>query len=1229
MADPQALLGLDHVCAWVLLARGPLKASEIADVLGPLGYVIPKTEINRLLYRNQHGWFIQDSTYRWSVHASQAEAFIEELRRTLGVVDVPTPTEPWKSKLGDEDVFRRTLDEIRERLHRCAMPGCDYVGPHRTCPTHPMIQFSSGQFVKAADHNFGVGKVARASSDEVEIEYFDSISPAGRHRVTARRTDVEPALLSPQRRCYWEEGGVWRVGRVVWRGDGEYGVRPPDSTYDVKLQESEMYVRWDRPIDDPIDVLVAHGNESPHFHLCRQPFIATITEQRAASHGMHGVVSSVIDLHDHQIEVVRRVLEDPKQRYLLADEVGLGKTIEAGLIIRQYLLDHPSGHVVVITPPLLRRQWVSELRQKFLTDDFGDAVVSVLAHDDTESWHSGVRDAKGRYRPHSEAGLVVVDEVHNLAALAGADGDRGGRFTALAELTSVVPRLLLLSATPLLNNELTFLAMLHLLDPDIYQLSDLEGFRLRVRSRQALGTAFFTFQHDIPPFLLLEKVAVLRAMFPDDGQLGALLDAVYNAATSDPTALTHAVTAARIHISETYRIHRRLLRTRRTDALLATFPVRGRQRPADLPQVDRDESSQEWLDDWREYVRSTLGESRAMRAGVRRAFVAIAERSGSIASLAAAAARYRMEPTLGHSNAAELTSDEEEALRSWEVDAVELEILRRGSRLEVDPGIALTLVEHLKLAPRKTVVFTSFTAAASFVRTSLIAAFGADAVAAHLEGEDPAVVEEELDRFREGVGNCWILVCDRSAEEGRNLQFAQQAIHFDLPLWPNRLEQRIGRLDRYGRGALIPTYMVGSGAKTIDSAWARCLIEGFQIFDSSIASLQFAVDALLPEIHDALLDDGPIGLERVTQFLPSRLTSEREAVVEQDALDAIEQGDATGEMTSALDDVEDMWFHIQRATEGLLCDDMGNLRFHRVIDQDDAHYRSYIMTEPGRTPNLNSMPLIPWDILLSKFRPVIEGTGTYSRRAAMERPDVRLFRVGEPLIDALAEYMRWDDRGQTFAFWRPWRNAVDDGLYFRFDYVIDPDIEPAANALRAKGQSLDRRALQRRADAFLPPRIVTLWSDMNGVDVKDAPLIEVLKRPFDPTRGDRNLNRERRWALDELFGDSDWDARCRAARSRSEEVLRRQPALVTACETAVARFESLAGAAIMQRQLRLTFLSARERAAEEVELADAVAVDAALLRGIEKPSVRLDAVGAIVVSRFLPQGPAFPKRGHD
>ena len=316
-----------------------------------------------------------------------------------------------------------------------------------------MIELRVGQFVRAAGQQLGVGKCLHVSGDEVEIEYFDSISTTGRHRATARRSQVKPVQVSPQRRCYWEDKTDWRVGRVVWQGDGHYGVRPPNSDVNLMVPEAELYVRWDKPIEDPTDVLVAHGNESPYFHLRRYPFVATTTRQRAASQGMHGVISSVIELYDHQVEVARRVLEDPKQRYLLADEVGLGKTIEAGIIIRQYLLDNPDGHVVVITPPLLRRQWVTELRQKFLIDDFDRAVVSVLSHDKPESWLEGARDGLGRFSWHSKAGLVVIDEAHHLAALADAGGDAGNRYAVLTALTAAVPRLLLLSATPLLNNE--------------------------------------------------------------------------------------------------------------------------------------------------------------------------------------------------------------------------------------------------------------------------------------------------------------------------------------------------------------------------------------------------------------------------------------------------------------------------------------------------------------------------------------------------------------------------------------------------------------------------------------------------------------------------------------------------------------------------------------------------------------------------------------------------------
>ena len=878
----------------------------------------------------------------------------------------------------------------------------------------------------------------------------------------------------------------------------------------------------------------------------------------------------------------------------------------------------------MIAPPLLRRQWVSELRQKFLIDDFDRAVVSVLSHDNPESWRGGARDATGRYSPHSSAGIVVVDEVHHLASLASAEGEIGSRYAALAELAAAVPRLLLLSATPLLNNEQTFLAMLHLLDPEIYRLGDLEGFRRRVRDRQALGTAFFTFRHDIPAFLIKEKVTSLRRMFPDDSQLSRLLDAISDALET-PSDLLHAVTAARIHISETYRVHRRLLRTRRSDLLLATFPVRGRRRPATIPLSGRDASAQEWLDDWREYVRANLDNSGATRAAARAALIALAERAESNPKVLAAAVRFRLEPDVEHARDAELAVDEQAALRAWEVDADERQILIRALTLELDGDVERSLIGFLKGSRRKTVVFSSFTSSARQLEICLTEEFGSDAVAMHLANTNTAAVEEELDRFRDASGSCWILVCDRSAEEGRNLQFADQAVHFDLPMSPNRLEQRIGRLDRYGRGEFIPTYAIENDGGTIAQAWEFCLAEGFRVFDNSIASLQFAVDALLPEIFDALLDDGAIGLERVAEHLPDRLASERVAIAEQDALDAIEVADQMGSVVTAVNDVEDLWFQIQQATEGLLCDEPGNLRFHRVLEQNNERYRSYRFTAPGKAAHLNSMPLVAWDVLLTRFKPVVERTGTYFRRAATSRTDVRLFRIGEPLIDALADYVRWDDRGQTFAFWRPTRHVVEESLFFRFDYLVEADTDAAGRTLESRGDNLDRRALQRRADGFFAPMIATIWTTIDGSELDDSSLLELLESPYDPKRGDLNLNQERRWALDEIVGEDDWERLCRTARSRSEEAIRGRTSFASACEAAAVSFEAVSRIARTQRQVRLTFLADHQRAAEESELVADVDVHVALAAGMRNPRVRLDAVGTVVLSPVVPEGSGFPR----
>ena len=1073
-----------------------------------------------------------------------------------------------------------------------------------------------GQFVRVVSNRLGVGKVVNAAEGHIEVEYFDSVAAPQRARVRVRPKEIERVQVSLQRRCYWLDAGHWRVGRIVWQGDEEYGVRLPGYEMDVRVAERDLFVRWAMPIADPIDVLVAKGSESPHFHNCRQAFVESIIQQRSASRGMHGVLSSVVELYDHQLEVVRRVLEDPRQRYLLADEVGLGKTVEAGLIMRQYLLDHPDGHVAVIAPPLLRRQWVAELREKFMIEDFERAVISVLSHDRPDTWEGGGRDNFGNYESHKRAGLLIVDEVHNLA---GATDP--APYTALTRLAHAVPRLLLLSATPLLHNEETFLRMLHLLDPEAYRLDDIDGFRRRVRERQALGTAFFTFRADVPAFLLREKVAALRTMFEGDPQLGRLLDDV-EGSLADPGALVLAVADARVHISDTYRVHRRLLRTRRSDSLAATFPVRGRELPETfgngVPNTIDD-----WLEDWRDYVRSTLDdEHEVQRAAARDALVALLERSAHL-PLLQALARYRLDPSTLHAEKAELGESARNALRLLPVDETERGILERAERLEVPATSATPLFEPGAGARRRTVIFTTFSAHARSVAESLVERHGDRAVATHIAGEDPAAVEEGLERFKDESNPCWLLVCDRSAEEGRNLQFADLAVHLDMPLSPNRMEQRIGRLDRYGHGPRIPTMAPAHDVSSLLGAWQHCLAAGFGVFDESIASLQFAVDAVMPRVLDRLLDEGADGLRVTTAELPAWLDGERKAIAEQDALDAIESGGQVGPLTDEVADLEDMWFKIQRATEALLCDLPGNLRFWRAIDPSNDKFRSYRLRPPGESAHLNSMPLVAWDILTSVFQPVINRPGTYFRRSAVARPGSRLFRVGEPFIDALANYIRWDDRGQTFAFWRTTPAVIEDEVYFRFDYVVEAATEDAEALLLAADPSTDARALRRRADSHLAPRLETIWTDVDGDEVTDDAVLELLQQPYDPKDGDLNLNALRRWALEQLLGELDWEARCRTARAQSEADLRARKTFSHASEAAVAGFEAAARAATSKRQTRLAMLGSRQREHEERELEVDRRIDAALAQGLAMPQVRLDAVGVVVLSARVPSGPGF------
>jgi len=1102
-----------------------------------------------------------------------------------------------------------------------------------------------GSFVQAAGElaELGVGKITDRSGGHATVEYFYSVARRSFETIPLSELVPVPKVAS-QTRCFVPRvDGPWRMGRIGRLVDGQYEVFFRQGHVEF-LPPSSFFVRCASPNEDPIETLAYKGHDTPYFHDRRFRFVRSLVRQRAAACGMTGLLSSRIRLFHHQVEVTRRVLEDPVQRYLLADEVGLGKTIEAGIVLRQFLLDEPRGRAVVLVPPLLVDQWTEELESKFLLSRLGEDRFDVIS---TEDIGNGI--------PLARAGLAIVDEAQNVASWAfSADPVATRRYREFERLCRAVPSVLLLSATPVLNNERDFLAMLHLLDPGLHRLDDLEAFRDRVRIRQEVGHVLLSLQEGSPSYVIQPSLERLRELFPADtrvAQLACDLDSVLRSGLPGEEQ-DRVIRALRVHVSETYRLHRRMLRNRRAavtaDAILGRSSANGSQTPRIL-ETDIDERSPRLyriLEDWREAASFAAQEAnRAESVTLRESdfveiFSILLQAAGTWLGLLEEVVRCR----LGRFDLDALSTEflpgalkslDEAPYFEGELEILEtmLDVLREPS----EEGDRLALLEaSLDNArrsgrggiPAKCVVFTSYTRSCNELLRHLREAFGEKAVAGYHRGLTRTDVEREISRFRLHA-ECFILVCDRCGEEGRNLQYAERVVHFDLPFSPNRMEQRIGRLDRIGRTRPVRStiFIRPEQDGTLFAAWYSVLNDGFRVFDRSIASLQFYVDESLPELLLTMFREGADGVLARIPAVQQGCAAEEERIAEQDALDtidALETGSAA--CFEAIGELEDAHAELEDDLHSWVGEALG---FNR--DHDFRRVEGTTLYKVNFDRRYNELrTLVPIDWLQRRFLPHLDRPAAFDREVALRNEGTPLFRIGDGFVDAMAEYIRWDDRGQAFALWRhepgfdPREGA--EWIGFRFNYIVSADLKEAGQLLledRLPESAV--RSLERRTDALFQPLAEVVFLDTDLNPVTDENLLCVLERPYrahDRRGCDYNLANERLAVLDQLVPSTRWINLCGRARTASatEIMGRGTPPLRERCAARAREAERALGARVEQMRLRVGYERSGERPALARELLREELISTALVRGIETPSLRLDSVGFIVVSGRSPLG---------
>lgn len=1078
-------------------------------------------------------------------------------------------------------------------------------------------------WISGAEEN-GLGKIVGVGGGGGVVEYFDSPSVKIRYQISVPVSSIKRKRLGVNTRVFVfdEISNQWRIARV--RDDDGEGVEVRLAhKVDIYVPYENVFVRWKRPIEDPVDFLGNFITETPQYAEARSGFMRSYTLQRGAAFGISALLSSSIELESHQVDVVRRVLTDHTQRYLLADEVGLGKTIEAGIVIRQTVLDDMRGHkVLVLVPAELVNQWREELVFRFGLLDFIDISVFVFPQESSKELRAISKNLS----------LLVIDEAHHLTAPNSTESVQR-LYRLVCNMAQQAKRLLLLSATPILRNEGGFLRMLNLLDPVVYPLDDLDGFRAKVSNRQELAEAVAAL--DPSNSLFMDSVLDdLLDRLPNDFRLAELTRKLKEKLLDIPdetdTEFCAAVWQLRAHISETYRLNRRILRNRRTQIKGLTPDRNGVERwHVAASSMERIESA---LDEWR------VGASLA--AGAMRS-----DDASEIEHFYWDAARLLFDGLQGFSQACVdrlnaikngllVPFDGEQALLDSVLRSVDLDYWMANRLERLYQGLG-TLPEAAKV-----VIFCANESNADqifhYLKDRRVNVVRHGAVEAPLSADGHSLREFQTNPAVRAI------VCDQRAEEGVNLQGGNKAIvHFDLPLQPNRIEQRMGRVDRYGAGNPVPSYVLLDERAPLQIAWFHSLDDGLGVFDRSISSLQYLVDAEVGSLAQSLIYEGAEGLYALRERLAGAsgaVARELRLIDQQDALDQLSP--VPEEELDELFDADTDWKQISEAMtywieKTLLFEKVKLPRQKGQPSVDDPFRFLYCSPDGGAA----QPTLIPLSEFIDGFLGAIDFDARGNRstrpqsypylahRPSAVKSRVRPLRYGTEFVEAIRAFSELDVRGRSYAMWRQVFDQfqpMEIRTCFRFDFLVETHLDDARTVLVREQHSVNESAyssLARRGDTLFRPTVIQIWLDEDGDELPEEFIERYLMPPYAKDGGgdgyiDKNLDilylaALKRWSPETL---TNWTERCKCMRDKAKAILKSRPELLERQKYSLGR--ALAEDEIRYAQLRTRIQSrdGKEAIAEAEQLALEQALNEALHQGISTPSVKVDVAGVVFLT---------------
>jgi ATP-dependent helicase HepA len=965
------------------------------------------------------------------------------------------------------------------------------------------------------NREFGYCKIVSHENQRIKI-HFCGTQRESWYSNSVLRTDFEWTPMSVGLKCRVNDKGICTVISPSIKvnemsGVHEYLVEFDDESGEkIYVGERDLWPIPDSLVETPRTQISSLKPEAFHSWRSREFFQRALINLQKETCGIYALASSRIELMPHQAFVVGTVVDDISWRYILADEVGLGKTVEAGVIAHQLLAEKPDARILILCPGPLSRQWLVEMHVSFGGRDFHLLDLHNPVNVDLNNWSRVICSLKLATRDYMNKiisvnwDLIIIDEAHHLIW-------NHEQYKLVQKLSTQIPRILLLSAVPARSREKELLKLLQLVEPDrysdnsviaekfseLYALQSSIGRRIRILSRY-LDRGISDEESLEIIHESADKLFALEILCDDTDLLTAYTKIKeihdYQEITIRYQNLIDVVIAR-------YRINRRILKNRRSHLIDNSFMVRVPR----LFDISTFAPSPLELQVTNLTVDLLLSIKENISIELFQSIVRLTMQSlcDPVALYGLMIALSFEEDAVDQSNVfldSNLIYDYEE--RDQVIEAIAAKLGRH-----LDRGILKRLIELLKLSIdtesssrlnklievvksqdeyklKKQIIFAGTYGTAEYISYELIKIFGKNSVATFTHDLSDDEKEQEVTKFKRN-SDCFLLISDESGGEGRNFQFADQIIHYDLPWSVASVEQRIGRLDRIGRSRAVKSIVIVPD-NSLERDWLSCLELGFSVFTESISGLEFMLRGTEKNIICSLFGRDSNSLEQLIQSIKSDCDTEK-STDDADALTDATSFKKTSHYLKAL----------SATSDHELEDSFPN--FFRIISRPESAKK----VTDRKDLNLNIWRFKPGDVSqfnlvgLEKLgdKELHERYGTFSRTVARDRPDLEFFSIGHPLIDSVSALTSLVAKGRTFAIKIKSSHLVKAGHYFLVKWKFTSSID-------------DESDQTNKVDRLLSLRNVFTIFDINSEEQISELVSDEMYKVIHSNLGVQNLNLE-------------------------------------------------------------------------------------------------------------------------